>query len=266
MTEPQAVSVLRVSKTFGSTVALDRVSLDVHQGEVIVLVGASGSGKSTLLRCINYLEAPDSGEVYIAGEQIGERVVNGKRRRLGERSLARQRAKIGMVFQHFNLYPHMSAERNITTALTLVRKIPPRRASQIAIEMMERVGLPEMASRFPGQLSGGQQQRVAIARALALNPEVMLLDEPTSALDPETIGEVLQVMQALAATGMTMLVATHEMGFARHVADRVVFMQDGAVVEDTPSAEFFTEPKSDRARGFLSKLLHPIGPEPESPR
>ncbi|WP_167202864.1 amino acid ABC transporter ATP-binding protein [Actinomyces respiraculi] len=252
MTAPQPtpaghplVRLSHVTKRFGSFAALDDVSLDVNAGEVVVVIGASGSGKSTLCRTINRLETIDSGTIEIDGERLPE---EGK-------DLARLRAEVGMVFQSFNLFPHRTVLDNITLAPMRVRRVPRAQAEARARELLERVGLADQASKRPTQLSGGQQQRVAIARALAMDPKVMLFDEPTSALDPEMINEVLDVIKDLASSGMTMLVVTHEMGFARSVADRVVFMDEGQIVEDAAPEQFFTAPATQRARDFLSKIL-----------
>ncbi|MCL3778595.1 amino acid ABC transporter ATP-binding protein [Actinomyces sp. 186855] len=239
------VRLRHVTKRFGGFTALDDVSLDVNAGEVVVVIGASGSGKSTLCRTINRLETIESGTIEIDGERLPEE----------GRDLARLRAEVGMVFQSFNLFPHRTVLDNITLAPVRVRRVPRAQAEARARELLERVGLSDQASKRPTQLSGGQQQRVAIARALAMDPKVMLFDEPTSALDPEMITEVLDVIKDLAASGMTMLVVTHEMGFARSVADRVVFMDEGQVVEDAAPEQFFTAPATERARDFLSKVL-----------
>lgn len=237
--------ISHVTKYYGDFKALDDVSLDVHRGEVVAVIGASGSGKSTLCRTVNRLETVSAGSVVIDGVPLPEE----------GRELARLRADVGMVFQAFNLFPHRSVLDNITLAPTRVRKVPAPQARQRARELLERVGLADQAAKRPAQLSGGQQQRVAIARALAMEPKVMLFDEPTSALDPEMITEVLDVIQDLATSGMTMLVVTHEMGFARSVADRVVFMDAGQVVEEAEPAAFFASPRTERARAFLSTVL-----------
>lgn len=236
----------KVEKHFGHVRAVDGVSLKIQAGEVVVIIGPSGSGKSTLLRCINYLEAPTAGDIWIDGIHLSRRT----------KDINAVRREIGMVFQQFNLFPHMTALENVTIAQTVVRKRKKEEAMQIARQQLERVGIPEKANAYPGQLSGGQQQRVAIARALAMNPKIMLFDEPTSALDPEMIKEVLDVMLKLAGEGMTMVVVTHEMGFARNAADRIIFMDGGSVVEDTTPDELFTNPKHERTRMFLSKILH----------
>nr|WP_164860160.1 amino acid ABC transporter ATP-binding protein [Actinomyces wuliandei] len=239
------VRISHVTKYYGDFKALDDVSLDVHRGEVVAVIGASGSGKSTLCRTVNRLETVSAGSVVIDGVPLPEE----------GRELARLRADVGMVFQAFNLFPHRSVLDNITLAPTRVRKVPVPQAQQRARELLERVGLADQAAKRPAQLSGGQQQRVAIARALAMEPKVMLFDEPTSALDPEMITEVLDVIQDLATSGMTMLVVTHEMGFARSVADRVVLMDAGQVVEEAKPAAFFASPSTERARAFLSTVL-----------
>ena len=239
------VRVSHVSKFYGDFQALDDVSLDIHRGEVVAVIGASGSGKSTLCRTINRLETIQEGTIEIDGELLPEE----------GRELTRLRAEVGMVFQSFNLFPHRTVLDNIPLAPVRVRHRPRAQAQERARELLERVGLADQAFKRPPQLSGGQAQRVAIARALAMDPKIMLFDEPTSALDPEMINEVLDVMKSLAAEGMTMLVVTHEMGFARSVADRVVFMDAGQIVEEAPPAQFFSAPDSERARDFLSKIL-----------
>ncbi len=240
------VRISHVSKWYGDFQALDDVSLDVRRGEVVAVIGASGSGKSTLCRTVNRLETFQQGTITIDGVPLPE---EGK-------ELARLRADVGMVFQSFNLFPHRTVLDNVTMAPVHVRKVPKAQAEARAHELLERVGLADQAGKRPPQLSGGQQQRVAIARALAMDPKVMLFDEPTSALDPEMITEVLDVIKDLATSGMTMLVVTHEMGFARQVADRVVFMDHGQVVEDAEPEAFFAGPSSERARDFLSKILN----------
>ena len=239
------VSLVDVTKYYGDFKALDAVSLDVHRGEAVAIIGASGSGKSTLCRTVNRLETIQEGTITIDGERLPEE----------GRDLTRLRAEVGMVFQSFNLFPHRSVLDNITLAPTRVRKVPRARAEARAHELLERVGLADQAGKRPAQLSGGQAQRVAIARALAMDPKIMLFDEPTSALDPELVGEVLDVIQDLATTGMTMLIVTHEMGFARKVADRIVFMDGGQVIEQGAPEAFFTSPRTARARDFLSKVL-----------
>ncbi|MGW8377033.1 amino acid ABC transporter ATP-binding protein [Streptomyces sp. ODS28] len=244
--EPEPLIELRgVNKHYGSLHVLQEIELTVGRGEVVVVIGPSGSGKSTLCRTINRLETVESGTVRIAGQPLPE---EGK-------ELARLRTEVGMVFQSFNLFAHKTALANVMLAPVKVRKRPKAEAEQSARQLLDRVGLAAHADKYPAQLSGGQQQRVAIARALAMDPQALLFDEPTSALDPEMISEVLEVMQQLAREGMTMVVVTHEMGFARSAANRVVFMADGQIVEDRSPEEFFTAPRSDRAKDFLSKIL-----------
>ena len=234
-----------VNKYFGDYHALKDIHLEVPKGQVVVVLGPSGSGKSTLCRTINRLETIDSGTISIAGTPLPE---EGKQ-------LTALRAEVGMCFQSFNLFPHLTIRKNVTLGPTKVKGMDASKANALAEKLLTRVGIAEQADKYPAQLSGGQQQRVAIARALAMHPKVMLFDEPTSALDPEMVWEVLHVMADLAADGMTMLVVTHEMGFAREVADRVLFMADGAIIEDTDPDSFFTNPQSDRAKDFLSKIL-----------
>ncbi len=248
------VRIRGLRKDFGMHRVLDGIDLDVHEGEVTVLLGPSGSGKSTLLRCVNHLEKPDAGFVEVAGELIGYRYDRGRLRELRHRQVTRQRAPIGMVFQQFNLFGHMTVLENVGEGL-IAAGIPRRQAVEAASELLERVGLAGRAGSYPRQLSGGQQQRVAIARALALRPRLMLFDEPTSALDPELVGEVLAVIRDLAASGMTMIVITHEIGFAREVADTVVFLDGGRVVESGPPASVLTRPRHQRARAFLAAVL-----------
>jgi polar amino acid transport system ATP-binding protein len=254
MTKP-LVAIRSVAKNFGEFQALKSVSLDVWPGEVMCLIGASGSGKTTLLRCINQLAAIDSGGIWLDGELLGVRERNGRLHRLTEREIGRQRLKTGMVFQRFNLFPHKTALGNITEGPLQVQG---RKADEVrseAIELLRRVGLSAKADWYPAQLSGGQQQRVAIARALAMKPMLMLFDEPTSALDPELVGEVLAVMKELARSGMTMLVVTHELGFAREVADRVVYMDQGAIVEQGRASDVLGAPREERTRAFLSAVI-----------
>ena len=242
------VEIRNVSKTFRTNIevkALVNVSHEVDKGEVVVVCGPSGSGKSTLLRCINQLESVDEGEIVIDGVSVTDRKTN----------LNKVRAEVGMVFQSFNLFPHLTVEQNVTLAQRVVRKRGREESVAKSLALLEKVGIHEKAGSYPSQLSGGQQQRVAIARALAMDPKIMLFDEPTSALDPEMIGEVLDVMKTLAREGMTMFVVTHEMGFAREVADRVVFMDAGQIVEVAPPKEFFSNPKEDRTKLFLSQIL-----------
>jgi polar amino acid transport system ATP-binding protein len=244
-----------VHKRFGRQEVLKGITLEVQPGEVMCLLGPSGSGKSTFLRCINHLEKIDSGRLSVDGELVGYRQVGGKLHELREAEVARKRAEIGMVFQHFNLFPHMTALENVTCAPVRVKSVPRERANVSGSELLARVGLPDKLGAYPAQLSGGQQQRVAIARALAMEPKLMLFDEPTSALDPELVDEVLQAMRELAREGMTMIVVTHEMGFAREVADTAVFMDCGVVVEAGNPAQVLTSPREERTRAFLSKVL-----------
>lgn len=249
------ISIHRLSKWFGPLQVLREVSLDVSPGEVVAIIGPSGSGKTTLLRCINLLEAFQDGEVRLDGAPIGYRVAaNGKRRRLPEREIAKARAAIGMAFQSFNLFPHMTALRNVMIAPLRIRGIPQEAAHDTAVRLLGRVGLADKLDAYPRQLSGGQQQRVAIARALAMEPKVMLFDEVTSALDPELVGEVLAVLRQLAEAGMTMVIVTHEMQFAREVGKRVLFMDAGRVLEDASPKAFFTSPQQARAKDFLRRV------------
>ncbi|HEY1821905.1 MAG TPA: amino acid ABC transporter ATP-binding protein [Trebonia sp.] len=248
------VRVRGLQKNFGLHRVLDGIDLDVHEGEVAVLLGPSGSGKSTLLRCVNHLEKPDAGFVEVAGELVGYRFERGRLHELQHRQVTRQRARIGMVFQQFNLFGHMSVLENIIEG-PLAAGVPRKQAIATAGELLARVGMAGREGSYPRQLSGGQQQRVAIARALALQPRLMLFDEPTSALDPELVGEVLSVIRDLAASGMTMIVVTHEIGFAREVADTVVFLDGGRIVESGPPATVLTSPRHQRARAFLAAVL-----------
>lgn len=234
-----------VCKFFGDFQALRNINLQVKKGERVVVCGPSGSGKSTMIRCINRLEEHDSGRIFVDGSELTSAV----------KDIDAVRREVGMVFQSFNLFPHLTAINNLMLALKLVRKVKKSEAREIAMRFLERVHIPEQADKWPSQLSGGQQQRVAIARALCMNPEVMLFDEPTSALDPEMISEVLDVMTDLANEGMTMIVITHEMGFARSVADSIVFMDFGEIVESNPPEEFFKNPRSDRTKLFLEQIL-----------
>jgi polar amino acid transport system ATP-binding protein len=254
MTQP-LVAIRSVAKNFGEFQALKQVSLDVWPGEVLCLIGASGSGKTTLLRCINQLTSVDSGGIWLDGELLGVREEGGRLHRLTERQIARQRLKTGMVFQRFNLFPHKTALENITEGPVQVQGRSKDDAQAEAMELLRRVGLAAKADAYPSQLSGGQQQRVAIARALAMKPMLMLFDEPTSALDPELVGEVLTVMKELARSGMTMMVVTHELGFAREVADTVVYMDHGAIVESGPAAEVLGKPREVRTQSFLSAVI-----------
>jgi len=250
------VEIRDVHKRFGQQEVLRGVSLNVNAGEVVCLLGASGSGKTTLLRCINHLETLDQGEIKVAGELIGyTRGPDGKLREEKDRETSAKRARIGMVFQRFNLFAHLTAEENIAEAPVQVLRQPVDAARKKARELLATVGLANKAGHYPHELSGGQQQRVAIARALAMEPRLMLFDEPTSALDPELVGEVLESMRRLAQSGMTMIVVTHEMAFARDVADRAIMMADGQVVEDAPPGEFFSAPAHARTRAFLARLL-----------
>jgi len=245
MNDEAIIVVKDLFKRFGKVEALNGVSLEVDRGKVVVIIGPSGSGKSTLLRCINHLEAPTSGEVW----------VEGKRLTTDQRQLNAVRAEIGLVFQLFNLFPHLTALENVALAQRVVRRRSREEAERVARQQLEHVGIPEKADAYPAQLSGGQQQRVAIARSLAMNPKIMLFDEPTSALDPEMIKEVLDVMLALAAEGMTMLVVSHEMGFVRAAADEMIFLDEGKIVEQTTPQELFTNPKEERTKLFLSQIL-----------
>jgi polar amino acid transport system ATP-binding protein len=244
-----------VHKRFGAIEVLKGISLDVQRGEVVCLLGASGSGKSTFLRCINHLEKIDSGRLMVDGELVGYRQVGDRLHELHDRDICRHRAEVGMVFQRFNLFAHMTALQNIIEAPVHVLKQPRAQAVERARQLLARVGLADRGDAYPNQLSGGQQQRIAIARALAMSPKLMLFDEPTSALDPELVGEVLDVMKSLARDGMTMVVVTHEMGFAREVADRVVMMDQGRIIESAPPEQFFGAPRHERTRQFLSKIL-----------
>ncbi|HWX09600.1 MAG TPA: amino acid ABC transporter ATP-binding protein [Gaiellaceae bacterium] len=254
MTEPM-VKAEGVHKRFGRLEVLKGITLEVLAGEVMVLLGPSGSGKSTFLRCINHLEKINSGRLSVDGELVGYRERGDRIYELRESEIARKRSEIGMVFQHFNLFPHMTALENVTCAPIRVKKLPREQANARARQLLERVGLPDKIAAYPAQLSGGQQQRVAIARALAMEPKLMLFDEPTSALDPELVGDVLQAMKQLAGEGMTMIVVTHEMGFAAEVADTVVFMDDGIVVEAGDPDRVLGDPRHERTRAFLSKVL-----------
>ena len=245
------VLVEGLHKRFGAVHVLRGIDLAVDSSRVVCVIGPSGSGKSTLLRCMAFLDRYDEGRVFIEGRLLGYREVDGKRVPDSERNIDSVRGVIGMVFQNFNLWPHKTALGNVTEALRVVRKLGKQEAEAIGIEMLAKVGVDDKAHRYPAQLSGGQQQRTAIARALAMRPHVMYFDEPTSALDPELVGEVLQVMQELAGEGMTMVVVTHEMGFAAHVADQVVFMDEGKVIERGPPDDIFKRPRSDRLREFL---------------
>jgi polar amino acid transport system ATP-binding protein len=252
---PPMVEAVDVHKSFGRVEVLRGIDLTVQPGEVACIIGPSGSGKSTFLRCINHLERIDAGQMRVNGDLIGYRESGGKLYELRESEVARQRREIGMVFQRFNLFPHMTAAENVMEAPRTVRRDPRQAARKRAVELLDRVGLVEKCDSYPAQLSGGQQQRVAIARALAMEPRLMLFDEPTSALDPELVGEVLDVMRGLARDGMTMVVVTHEMGFAREVGDSLVFMDEGRVVEAGDPREVLTNPQQERTKLFLSKVL-----------
>ena len=251
--ELPAISIQSLSKSFGTNEVLKDISLDVGTGEVVCVIGPSGSGKSTLLRCVNLLETPTSGTVHVGGDEMTDPDVD----------VDRVRRRIGMVFQAFNLFPHLTVLQNLTIAQTKVLKRSKSEADKVARHNLERVGMTHKGDDFPAQLSGGQQQRVAIARSLSMDPELMLFDEPTSALDPELVGEVLAVMKSLAAEGMTMMIVTHEMAFAREVADRVVFMDGGYVVEEGPPAEVIGDPKEARTKSFLHRVLNPLVIEPD---
>ncbi|PSJ56853.1 amino acid ABC transporter ATP-binding protein [Pseudaminobacter soli (ex Li et al. 2025)] len=249
------VSVRTLTKSYGHKVVLNRISLDIAEGEVVALIGPSGSGKSTLLRCMNHLERQDSGCVLVAGEPVGYSLKNGELHELPDRALSYQRRGIGMVFQGFNLFQHMTALENIIEGPIGVLKLPRAEVEEKARHLLDLVGLADWADHYPSQLSGGQQQRIAIARALAMRPRVMLFDEPTSALDPELVGDVLEVMRTLAGEGMTMIVVTHEIGFAREVCDRVVFMADGEIVEQGEPGQVLSAPVHERTRDFLRRIL-----------
>ena len=239
------IKVENLQKHFGDNKVLDGINTEIHKGEVVAIIGPSGSGKSTFLRSLNLLEVPTGGRILFENVDITDPKVD----------INRHRQKIGMVFQQFNLFPHKTVKENIMLAPVTLKIMTPEEASRKADELLERVGLPDKADAYPGSLSGGQKQRIAIARAMAMNPDVMLFDEPTSALDPEMVGEVLEIMRDLAQSGMTMVVVTHEMGFAREVASRVLFINEGNIQEDAPPQEFFASPKNPRLREFLSKVL-----------
>lgn len=232
-----------IHKYFGDLHVLKGINLEVRKGEIIAVIGPSGSGKSTMIRCINMLEEPNQGHVYIDGEELTPATIK------------TQRQRIGMVFQHFNLFDHMTILKNLTYAPIKVKKMPPEKAKEKAMALLERVGMADKADTYPAMISGGQKQRVAIARALCMDPEIILFDEPTSALDPEMVAEVLEVIKGLAQSGNTMILVTHEMGFAKEVADRIIFMDDGTILEDTDPKSFFEHPQSQRAKEFLVKML-----------
>ena len=237
------IDVKNLQKRFGDLVVLDGIDLKVDPGDVIVLVGPSGCGKSTFLRCLTHLEEPTGGHIFLDGKEVTDKEID------------HVRSRMGMVFQHFNLFPHMTVKKNITFAPVKLRKMTQAEADKKAMDLLERIGLADKADEYPNMLSGGQKQRIAIVRALAMDPEVLLFDEPTSALDPEMVGEVLELMKKLAKNGMTMVVVTHEMGFAKEVASRVIFIDKGKIQEDKPPQEFFANPENPRLRDFLSKVL-----------
>lgn len=239
------ISVSNLKKSFDNVDVLKGISIDINKGDVLCVIGASGSGKSTFLRCLNLLEKPNGGSIVFDGVDLMDKKID----------LNLHRQKMGMVFQQFNLFPHLTILRNLTIGPTMLKKVPTEEAEEKAMELLRRVGLADRANDYPDMLSGGQKQRVAIVRALCMEPDVMLFDEPTSALDPEMVGEVLDVMKELASTGMTMIVVTHEMGFAREVANRVIFLDDGVIAEDNNPEELFGNPKSERLKSFLSKVL-----------
>ena len=249
------VKMEKVCKSFGSLQVLKDIDFEVSKGEVVCIIGPSGSGKSTLLRCLNHLERITSGRVYIDGELIDERVAGKDHMKISQSKVSEICTELGMVFQRFNLFPHMTAIENIIEAPITVKKEPKQEAIAYAEELLKKVGLEDKRDEYPSRLSGGQQQRVAIARALAMKPKIMLFDEPTSALDPELVGEVLEVMKDLAREGMTMLVVTHEMGFAKEVGSRVIFMDYGEIKEESTPEEFFSNPKNERTKAFLQKVL-----------
>ncbi len=249
------VRAVNVHKSFGRLEVLKGINLDVTTGQVVCLLGPSGGGKSTFLRCLNHLEKIDRGSVWVDGKPVGYRLSQNRFYEIREREVALQRAQIGMVFQRFNLFSNRTALENVTEGPIQVLKVNPKEAHETAVRLLERVGMMDWANRYPAQLSGGQQQRVAIARSLAMNPKLMLFDEPTSALDPELVGEVLTVMRGLAADGMTMIVVTHEVGFAREVADKAVFMFDGIIAEEGIPVDVFSNPRHERTQQFLSKVL-----------
>lgn len=249
------VKVVNVCKSFGNLQVLKNISLEVVKGEVVCIIGPSGSGKSTLLRCLNHLERITSGCVYIEDEIIDEREAGKDQLKVSQKKVSELCTELGMVFQRFNLFPHMTVLQNIMEAPVTVKKVAKQEAEEVAIKLLEKVGLVDKKDEYPSRLSGGQQQRVAIARALAMKPKIMLFDEPTSALDPELVGEVLEVMKDLAREGMTMLVVTHEMGFAREVGSRVMFMDNGEIKEEGKPEDIFSNPKNERTKAFLQKVL-----------
>jgi polar amino acid transport system ATP-binding protein len=249
------IRIVDLHKSFGTLEVLKGVDLELAKGECVSIIGPSGSGKTTLLRCVNFLERPTRGEIWVDGQRIGRRETSGGLRDLSDREMARERAEIGFVFQRFNLFPHLSARDNVALAPRRVRGMGRPEARALADEMLRKVGLGHKLEEYPERLSGGQQQRVAIARVLAMQPKVILFDEPTSALDPELVGEVLSVMRALAEEGRTMMIVTHEIRFAGDVSDRVVFMDEGRIVEQGPPLEVLRQPKHERTRSFLKKIL-----------
>ena len=244
-----------VTKSYGDFTVFSDISLEVHEKEVVSIIGSSGSGKTTLLRCINLLEPFEAGKIILDGQEIGYHDVNGKRKRVPEKVIAQQRSMTGMVFQQFNLFPHMTAKKNVMLGLTHTKKMPKAEAEALAEKWLTAVGLSDKMDNLPSELSGGQQQRVAIARALAMDPDIMLFDEPTSALDPELTGEVLRTIKQLADEHMTMIIVTHEMHFAREVSSKVVFMSDGLVVEEGTPEDLFTHPKEEKTQQFLQRML-----------
>ncbi|MEZ0537417.1 amino acid ABC transporter ATP-binding protein [Caldicellulosiruptoraceae bacterium PP1] len=255
MSNDKMIKAYNIVKYFGHNLVLNKVSLDVDKGEVVVVIGPSGSGKSTFIRCLNHLEKIHSGYIEIDGFVIEDKLEEGQHKKHKSHEIAKFCSQVGMVFQRFNLFPHMTALENVTVAPINVNKMPKEEAKELGIELLKKVGLEDKANSYPSQLSGGQQQRVAIARALAMKPKVMLFDEPTSALDPELVGEVLNVIKELADEGMTMIIVTHEMGFAKEVADRVIFMDNGVIIEEGTPDEIFNNPKQERTKSFLQKIL-----------
>jgi polar amino acid transport system ATP-binding protein len=249
------IKMEKVCKSFGALQVLNQIDFSVQKGEVVCIIGPSGSGKSTLLRCLNHLEKITSGRVTIDGEMIDEKVASKDQYKISQKKVAEICAELGMVFQRFNLFPHMTVLENVIEAPVTVKNIPKQEAVAFGMELLKKVGLEDKKDEYPSRLSGGQQQRVAIARALAMQPKIMLFDEPTSALDPELVGEVLEVMQELAREGMTMLVVTHEMGFAREVGSRVIFMDKGEIIEEATPEEIFSNPRQERTKSFLQKVL-----------
>lgn len=249
------IKMEKVCKSFGSLEVLKDIDFEVARAEVVCIIGPSGSGKSTLLRCLNHLERITSGRVYIDGEIIDEKIGGKDQIKISQKKVAEICAELGMVFQRFNLFPHMTVLENVIEAPVTVKKVPRQEAVDYALELLQKVGLADKRDEYPSRLSGGQQQRVAIARALAMRPKIMLFDEPTSALDPELVGEVLEVMKELAREGMTMVVVTHEMGFAREVGSRVIFMDKGEILEESTPEEIFSNPKHERTKSFLQKVL-----------